>query len=231
MTSSDRADKNFRPIKSYVVRGGRLTPAQQQAMEEMWPEFGLDIEQGSLEWSKVFGRQAPLVLEIGFGMGDSLIKMAQQNAHQNFIGIDVHPPGVGTLLRDIKQAGLSNIRVYQNDATLLLKECIQDNVLDRVHIFFPDPWHKKRHNKRRLIQPAFVEGLRHKLKSGGKFHLSTDWEHYAEQIMAVLTTAEGFVNCYGKGEFATEHQRPSTKFERRGERLGHGVWDLIFEKL
>lgn len=231
MTNSETENMKLRAIKSYVVRGGRLTSGQQQAMEEMWPEYGLDVEQGMLNWSEVFGREAPLVLEIGFGMGDSLIKMAEQNTAQNFIGIDVHPPGVGTLLKDIKQTGVKNIRVYKNDAVLFLKDCVGDNVLDRVHIFFPDPWHKKRHNKRRMVQPDFIEKVRKKMKPGGKLHLATDWENYAEQIMEVLTAADGFVNSFGAGQYTTEHDRPSTKFERRGERLGHGVWDMIFEKL
>lgn len=233
MTEIDNEDekKHLRSVKSYVVRGGRLTPAQQKAMDTMWPEFGLDLEDGLLDWSEVFSRDGHLVLEIGFGMGDSLIKMAQEHPRKNFIAIDVHPPGIGTLLRDIRDHELQNIRVYQNDATIVLNECIQNDALDTVQIFFPDPWHKKRHHKRRMIQADFVQQIRRKLKPGGMFHLATDWENYAEQMMEVLSAADGFANCVGEGVFATEHGRPSTKFERRGERLGHGVWDLLFKKL
>lgn len=230
MTDGIEEDKHQRRIKSYVVRGGRLTPAQQLAMETMWPKFGLNLEQGMQDWSVVFEREAELVLEIGFGMGDSLIKMAQKNPQQNFIAIDVHPPGIGTLLRDIRDTELSNIRVYQNDATIVLRDCIEDFSLDKIQIFFPDPWHKKRHHKRRLIQPGLVEELSQKIKSGGVVHLATDWENYAEQMMEVLSAAQGFENCFDDGQYATEHERPSTKFERRGERLGHGVWDLIFRR-
>jgi tRNA (guanine-N7-)-methyltransferase len=231
MSDTKEENKKLRPIKSYVVRGGRLTSAQELAMKTMWPVFGLNVEQGLLDWPAIFKRDAERVLEIGFGMGDSLIKMAQENPRQDFIGIDVHPPGIGTLLRDIKENELSNIRVFQHDATIVLKECVEDNSLDKMQIFFPDPWHKKRHHKRRLIKPDFIQGIRQKLKPGGILHLATDWENYAEQMLEVLSAAEGFQNCFGVGQIATEHDRPSTKFERRGERLGHGVWDFVFKKL
>lgn len=220
-----------RTIKSYVVRGGRLTSSQRQAMTELWPKYGLEQKQGMLVRQEIFERSADLVFEVGFGMGDSLIKMAKGNPDQDFIGVDVHPPGIGTLLRQIKENQLSNVRVYQGDATIVLQECIKADELSKIQIFFPDPWHKKKHHKRRLIQPEFVQAMREKLQPGGVMHLATDWENYAEQMMAVMSVAPGFQNSVASREFAHDHSRPSTKFERRGQRLGHGVWDLIFEKV
>lgn len=223
-------NRQLRTVKSYVVRGGRLTPSQQKALEQYWPRYGLERQQGYIQPEKIFGNDQPLVFEIGFGMGDSLVQMALASPEQNFIGVDVHPPGVGTLLRKIADSELNNLRVYQDDAKLILDECIPDNILDRVQIFFPDPWHKKRHHKRRLIQHDFMQLLLAKLKKGGLIHLATDWENYAEQMMQVLSEIEELENCAGAGNFAENHQRPVTKFQRRGERLGHGVWDLLFKK-
>lgn len=230
MTSAEKNASHFRTVKSYVVRGGRLTSSQQQAMETLWSQFGLELEQGIIDQKKIFSRHAELVLEIGFGMGESLIAMARQNPRQDFVAIDVHPPGIGTLLRAIKENDLQNIRLYKNDAKIILDECFADNSIDKIQIFFPDPWQKKRHHKRRLIQPEFVQRLRTKLKVGGLLHLVTDWENYSGQMLQVLSAAKGFANTFGQGQFASEHDRPKTKFERRGERLGHGVWDLIFKK-
>lgn len=221
---------HIRTIKSYVVRGGRLTYSQQKALDELWPVFGLDREQGFINKEQLFGNANPLVFEIGFGMGDSLLQMAKDNPAQNFIGVDVHPPGVGTLLRKVKEEELNNVRVYQDDAKLVLQECIPDASLDVVQIFFPDPWHKKRHHKRRLIQPEFVENLLPKVKQNGLVHLATDWENYAEQMMDVLTAINGLDNQFGAGNFSPASRRPVTKFQRRGEKLGHGVWDLMFIK-
>lgn len=218
-----------RTLKSFVVRGGRLTVGQQAALETLWPRFGLDPEQ-PLDAAAVFGRHAPLVLEIGFGMGASLLEMAQRAPDKDFIGVEVHPPGVGTLLRGSEERGLSNLRVYQHDAIQILERCLADGQLAEVLIFFPDPWHKKRHHKRRLVQPPFVQLLRRKLRPGGRLHLATDWQNYAEQMVEVLEGAEGFRNAFGPGQYAAEHDRPETKFERRGLRLGHGVWDLIYTR-
>ena len=218
-----------REIRSFVVRGGRLTPAQQQAMDELWPLYGLQMDAGELDAEQVFGRRAELVFEIGFGMGGSLVEMAQASPQRDFIGVDVHPPGIGTILRDIHARQLDNLKVYQGDAVEVLRKCIGDESVDCFQIFFPDPWHKKRHHKRRIIQPDFVQLLRQKMKPGGRLHVATDWQNYAEHIMEVMGPAEGFRNCFGEGAFATEHERPQTKFERRGQRLGHGVWDMIFE--
>ena len=230
MTETDKDSRALRPIRSYVVRGGRLTPSQQKAIESQWPRFGLERGQGEVGREQLFGRHAPLVLEIGFGMGDSLVEMARRHPEQDFIGVDVHLPGIGTLLRGIQEHELENVRVCQDDAKQLLSEAIADGGLDRVLVFFPDPWHKKRHHKRRLIQPDFVQLLRRKLAPGGILHLATDWENYAEQMMEVLSAAEGFQNCFGPGQFAHQHDRPVTKFEKRGQRLGHGVWDLLFTR-
>ncbi|MAY01873.1 MAG: tRNA (guanosine(46)-N7)-methyltransferase TrmB [Gammaproteobacteria bacterium] len=220
-----------RDIKSYVVRGGRLTVSQQKALENYWPEYGLERNQGIVESQLLFGNDHPLVFEIGFGMGDSLVEMAAASPQHNFIGVDVHPPGIGMILRKIAERELGNVRVYQDDAKLVLAECMTDNSIDRVQIFFPDPWHKKRHHKRRLIQAAFIEELLPKLKTGGVLHLATDWQNYAEQMLEVLSGFSQLKNLATSGNFSTEHERPVTKFERRGERLGHGVWDLQFRKI
>lgn len=227
---TEQTDKK-RLVRSYVVRGGRLTPSQQQAMETLWPLYGLDADQGRLDRQEIFGRHAELVFEIGFGMGDSLAAMALQNPDRDYIGIDVHPPGIGTLLRDIREKGITNLRVMQGDAVQVLENCFDDESIDRIQIYFPDPWHKKRHHKRRLIQPPFVERLAKKMPEGGILHLATDWENYAEQMMEVLSASPSFRNQAGEGQFSSSHERVETKFERRGNRLGHGVWDLLFEKV
>jgi tRNA (guanine-N7-)-methyltransferase len=220
-----------RPIRSYVLRTGRMTPAQQRAYDEGWARFGLEYDQGTLDFDAVFGRPGPRVLEIGFGMGQSLVVMAAAAPDSNFIGIEVHSPGVGKLLHSMQEQGVDNIRVYCHDAVEVLRDCIPDASLDTVQIFFPDPWHKKRHHKRRLIQPPFVAVLVSKLKPGGLLHLATDWENYAEQMMEVLSGAEGLANTCEHGGFAPRPAfRPLTKFELRGERLGHGVWDLLFTR-
>jgi tRNA (guanine-N7-)-methyltransferase len=208
-----------------------MTAGQEKAFAEHWPQKGLQRESGMLNYADVFGREAPVVLEIGFGMGASLVTMAKAAPEKNFIGIEVHRPGVGRLLHLMAEQGVDNIRAYCDDAVEVLAQCIPDASLDGVQIFFPDPWHKKKHNKRRLIQPEFVQKLRKKLKVGGVIHLATDWQDYAEQMLEVMSTAEGFRNQAGKGYAPRPDSRPLTKFEARGERLGHGVWDLLFEKV
>ena len=225
------ADVQRRSIRSFVLRHGRMTTGQQRAFDELWPRWGLTREQGRLDPQQVFGREAPRVFEIGFGMGQSLIEMAQAAPDQDFIGVEVHRPGVGKLLSGMEEAGIDNIRVYNDDAVDVLNDCIDDASLAAVQIFFPDPWHKKKHNKRRLIQPAFVQKLRGKLKIGGFIHLATDWQDYAEQMLAVMSAADGFRNRAGAGYAPRPERRPTTKFEKRGERLGHGVWDLLFERI
>jgi len=224
--------KAMRTIRSFVRREGRLTPGQQRALDKLWPQFGIDDSQDALNLDSLFGRSAPKVLEIGFGNGASLAEMASKQADHDFIGIEVHRPGVGQLLKSIDTEQLNNVRVACTDAVELLKNRIADKSLDRVQIYFPDPWHKKRHNKRRIIQPAFVNVLANKLKHGGHLHLATDWQDYAEQMLSDVSANERFQNCSHTGDFIERPDyRPLTKFEQRGHRLGHGVWDLLFKRL
>lgn len=221
-----------RPIRSFVLRHGRMTEAQQRGFEHGWPRFGLEHGAGRLDYRQVFGREAPRVLEIGFGMGQSLVEMAAAAPDTDFIGVEVHRPGVGKLLHLAEERGVENIRVYCHDAVEVLRDCIPEASLDTIQIFFPDPWHKKRHHKRRLIQPAFAATLVGYLKPGGTLHLATDWENYAEQMLEVLSATPGLENTAGPGQYAPRPaHRPLTKFEARGERLGHGVWDLLFRRV
>ncbi|SFF82921.1 tRNA (guanosine(46)-N7)-methyltransferase TrmB [Neptunomonas qingdaonensis] len=223
--------KHMRTVRSFVKRAGRTTEGQQKALEDVWPVMGLEVKNGPVVFSEVFGRDAPVVLEIGFGMGDSLLEMASREPDKNYIGIEVHTPGVGRLLSNANDEGLTNIRIYAEDAIEVLAKCIPDNSLDVVQLFFPDPWHKKRHHKRRIVQPDFAQNLRKKLKVGGYFHMATDWENYAEHMMDVMSAAEGYTNKMGEGQYSPQPEwRPVTKFQKRGERLGHGMWDLMFEK-
>lgn len=220
-----------RRIRSFVRRQGRLTQAQQGALRRQWPHVGLSLQKTPYHWTDVFGRSGKTILEIGFGMGNSLATMAEENPATHYIGIEVHKPGVGALCKLIEEKSLSNIRIFNDDAIEVLEQCIGEQVLDGVYIFFPDPWHKKRHHKRRLIQPDFIAKLSRHLKPGGFIHLATDWEPYAEHMMEVMSDANDFKNVVGKGQFHPRPDyRPLTKFEQRGQRLGHGVWDLIFEK-
>lgn len=225
------SDVPLRRIRSFVLRTGRMTEGQKRAYNFHWPSKGLELSDGLLDFEQVFDRQAPVVFEIGFGMGDSLAAMALNAPEQNFIGVEVHRPGVGRLMHLIDEAGLQNLRAFCDDAVEVLDRCIADGSLSRVQVYFPDPWHKKRHHKRRLIQPEFVQLLRSKLKVGGILHLATDWENYAEHMMEVMSAAEGYQNQAGVGQYSLRPDfRPVTKFEKRGERLGHGVWDLLFER-
>lgn len=219
-----------RTIRSFVLRTGRMTEGQTRALETNLPRFGLQLEDGMLDQQAVFGRIAPLTFEIGFGMGASLAAMAAAAPERDFIGVEVHRPGVGKLLALVQEQGLENLRVYCDDAVEVLARCIPDDSLDRVQIYFPDPWHKKKHHKRRLVQPEFVQRLRAKLRIGGVLHLATDWEHYAEHMLEVMQVAEGYRNQHA-GYAPRPDLRPLTKFELRGERLGHGVWDLLFERI
>jgi len=233
MTSAtDIPNKHLRAIRSFVKRSGRMTPGQQGAYDQHWPQKGLLLSAGMIDLAQVFGRSAPVVLEIGFGMGVSLVQMAAAAPATNFIGIEVHEPGVGKLLHGMDEQAVNNIRVYCDDAVDVLQHCIPDGSLSRVQIYFPDPWHKKKHNKRRLIQPAFIQQLLPKLEPGGIIHLATDWEDYAEQMMEVLTGCEQLLNTGQQYAFSERPDyRPVTKFEQRGERLGHGVWDLLFQRI
>ncbi|GAB3284113.1 tRNA (guanosine(46)-N7)-methyltransferase TrmB [Parahaliea aestuarii] len=232
IAGSDSSERRHRPIRSYVLRTGRMTEAQKRAFDAGWARWGLDYSPEALDLGRVFGSSGPCVLEIGFGMGHSLATMAAAAPGTNFIGVEVHTPGVGRLLHTISEQGIDNIRVYCHDAVEVLQHCIPQSALDSVQIFFPDPWHKKRHHKRRLIQPDFVALLVSRLKPGGVLHLATDWENYAEQMMEVLSASESLVNIAGEGAFSPRPgHRPLTKFEQRGERLGHGVWDLLFRRV
>lgn len=217
-------------IKSYVKREGRLTAGQAKALEKNWDRMGLSIEQGLLDLSQVFEREAPTVLEIGFGMGKSLVEMAAAAPELNFIGIEVHRPGVGACLASADDAGISNLRVFEHDAVEVLQSCIADNALHRVQLYFPDPWHKKKHHKRRIVQPDFVQQLRAKLAFGATFHMATDWEPYAEHMIEVMESATGFSNTSAERYVARPDYRPITKFELRGQKLGHGVWDIIYKR-
>ncbi len=226
-----RPEYKKRSIRSYVIRAGRMTDGQKAAFDNWWPTYGLSLFDGPLHADQVFGRKAPLVLEVGFGMGDSLVAMAAAAPEQDFIGIEVHPPGVGRLINNAGQAGLRNLRVYMADALDVLADCIADESLDRFQLFFPDPWHKKKHHKRRIVQPEFIAAVRRKLKPGGICHMATDWEAYAEYMMEVMCGAPGFDNTAAEYCFADRPDyRPKTKFEARGELRGHGVWDVIFRK-
>jgi tRNA (guanine-N7-)-methyltransferase len=235
-----------RPIRSFVRREGRLTKGQQRALDDLWGRFGIDsagpdtleperiaLGEPALDLDAIFARAADAgrttVLEIGFGNGASLAEMAAAQPDVDYLGIEVHRPGVGNLLRLLGAAGLTNVRVMCDDAVQILKHRLADASLDRVQLFFPDPWHKKRHHKRRIVSPEFAELIAQKLKPGGLFHLATDWEDYAEQMMDVLSDAPGFENLAGQGNYSPRPDwRPLTKFEQRGQRLGHGVWDLLF---
>jgi tRNA (guanine-N7-)-methyltransferase len=220
-----------RKIRSFVRREGRITRGQQRALDELFPVYGIYNDNQVIDLTQLFGRQAPKILEIGFGNGESLASMAAAQPKKDYLGIEVHRPGVGNLLLQVEKRQLTNIRVICDDAVEVLKHRLQDECLDAVHIFFPDPWHKKKHHKRRLVQPAFVQLLAQKLKAGGIVHLATDWEDYALQMMDVMSAAQGFNNLAGKGDYSPRPDyRPLTKFEQRGQRLGHGVWDLLFEK-
>ena len=223
-------DQHLRRIRSFVRREGRLTPGQQRALEELWPRFGLSPDDHFIP-SDVFGRTAPLTLEIGFGNGTSLAAMAGQEPGNDFLGIEVHRPGVGHLLKQIETEGLENVRLYCHDAVDILNNCIDDHSLDRVLLFFPDPWHKKKHHKRRIVQPAFTSLLARKLKHGGILHMATDWLAYAEHMLDVMESATAFTNTSGHRNYSQRPAyRPTTKFEQRGRRLGHGVWDLVYRR-
>jgi tRNA (guanine-N7-)-methyltransferase len=217
-----------RPIRSFVLRQGRLTPAQQRAIETNMPRFGVPFQQQLLDLNTLFGRvESPKILEIGFGMGDSTAEIAAANPDKDYLAIEVHSPGVGNLLRLIEVLDLTNLRLIQHDAVEVLNHMIGDASLDGVHIFFPDPWHKKRHHKRRLIQEPFVRMLCSKLKIGAYIHVATDWQDYAEWVLEVLRNEPQLQNTAEDYAPRPEY-RPMTKFEKRGLKLGHGVWDLIF---
>ena len=225
------SENKHRPIRSFVRREGRLTKGQERALSELWGKFGINNEASILNFDKIFKRSVPRVLEIGFGNGHSLAEMATAHPEKDYLGIEVHRPGVGALLLLIEEHGLSNVRLICDDAVEVIKHRIADNSLDRVQLFFPDPWHKKRHHKRRIIQSDFVSLIAQKIKPGGLFHMATDWEDYAFHMVEIMNSSVDFTNTANDGEFvARPDYRPLTKFEQRGQRLGHGVWDLIYQK-
>lgn len=229
MTKPDSPDQR-RPIRSFVIRGGRLTDSQRKAIDQHWQDYVIEYQPQPLPFDDLFARKAPLTVEIGFGMGDSLLAMAAAEPDRNFLGIEVHRPGVGKLIHGLEEQVLSNVRIMCHDATEVVKHCIEDGAVDRFLIFFPDPWHKKRHHKRRLIQPAFVSLLTDRLQPGGSIHLATDWQNYAEHMLEVLEAETRLDNANGRNNYWPKPARPETKFERRGQRLGHGVWDLLYRK-
>ena len=220
-----------RKIRSFVLRQGRFSPAQQRAFDDLWPRFGLDYQATTRDYDAIFGRSAPRVVEIGFGNGDALRFAAQQDPSRDYIGIEVHAPGVGRLLNALGEDRSDHVRVYRHDAVEVLTHEIVDGSLDEIRIYFPDPWHKKRHNKRRLVQPEFAALLTQKLCDGGRLHLATDWQDYAEQMWDVLDATPGLRNrADARGHVPRPEWRPQTHFETRGQKLGHGVWDLLYDK-
>ncbi|MEO9068858.1 MAG: tRNA (guanosine(46)-N7)-methyltransferase TrmB [Caldimonas sp.] len=224
------ADADMRSrIRSFVVRPGRMGPGQARAMTELGPERVLPLSRAPLDRFATFGRLAPLVVEIGFGMGLATAAIAEAHPEVDYLGIEVHPPGVGALLKLVGERGLSNVRIVQDDAVSVLEHMVPAGSLAGIHIFFPDPWHKNRHHKRRLIQPAFASLLATCLEPGGTLHCATDWEHYAVQMLAVLGAEPELVNTC-EGYAPRPASRPLTKFEQRGLQRGHGVWDLVFTR-
>ncbi|WP_058533196.1 tRNA (guanosine(46)-N7)-methyltransferase TrmB [Legionella saoudiensis] len=220
-----------RKIKSYVLRAGRVSNRQQQGLDLWVKDYALSMTDSPWNLTEVFGREADTIVEIGFGMGTSLLHMAQNNPELNYIGIEVHQAGVGGLAADLHDHQVTNVRIVAHDAVEAFQTQIADNSLAGIQIFFPDPWHKKRHHKRRLIQSEFIQLLTQKIKKGGFIHCATDWQEYAEHMLEVLSTASGLHNSQAEGGYSPKPEsRPLTKFEQRGERLGHGVWDLIFLK-
>jgi tRNA (guanine-N7-)-methyltransferase len=226
--TTENEDIKKRPIRSFVLRQGRLTTAQERALETGMPRFGIPFAQQPINLDEMFGRAGDRkILEIGFGMGETTAHIAEHHPDWDILGIEVHTPGVGSLLKQVSERGLTNVRVIQHDAVEVLRHMITDASLDGVHIFFPDPWHKKRHHKRRLIQQEFVKLLDSKLKSGGYLHVATDWQEYAEWILEILKNDPQLENTAADYAEKPEY-RPLTKFEKRGLNLGHGVWDLLF---
>ena len=206
-----------------------MTPAQQNALETLWPKFGIDFDGQLLDLGAAFGREVPTILEIGFGNGEALAAQAAEHPEKNYLGVEVHEPGVGHVLMLIEKSGLENVRIIRHDAVEVLQEQVPDSSLSGVNLYFPDPWPKKRHHKRRLVQPEFAVLLARKVMPWGSVQLATDWESYAEQILEVMEVSGCFDNYMEQGGYSPRpRERPVTKFERRGERLGHQVWDLIF---
>jgi tRNA (guanine-N7-)-methyltransferase len=220
-----------RTIRSFVVRAGRMTVAQERAWQELWPRYGVATGTAPLDLAAVFGRDAPRTLEIGFGNGESLVALASVHPERDYLGIEVHPPGVGHLMLRAEELGLANVRAICRDAVEVLQQCIPEAALDEVVLYFPDPWPKKRHHKRRIVQPGFVTLVAHRLRPGGLLRMATDWQPYAEHMLEVASGCSLLRNESPDGGFVPRpDSRPVTRFERRGQRLGHGVWDLAFRR-
>lgn len=223
--------KYRRRIRSFVLRTGRLSKHQKEAMENHWEHYGLDYQDQAFDFHKIYSNDNPVVLEIGFGMGKSLVQMAQENPQLNYLGIEVHTPGVGACIADAQKSDLKNLRVICHDAVEVLENAISDSSLTGLQLFFPDPWHKAKHHKRRIVQPNFLALILPKIHKGGFVHMATDWQNYAEHMLEVLTDNPLLENQSSTGDYIERPiSRPLTKFEQRGHRLGHGVWDLFFIK-
>ncbi len=222
---------SMRQVRSFVRRGGRLTKAQAAAKQRLWPLYGIEPDHGRLDLATLFGAHRPVTLEIGFGNGQSLAQMAQADPKRGFLGIEVHEPGIGQLLRTIEAEGLGNLRLIQGDALELLETLIEPGTLDRIQLYFPDPWPKKKHHKRRIVGPEFCALVVRSLRSGGLFHMATDWEPYAEAALERLENTPGLINLSSEGFSPRPVWRPKTKFERRGQRVGHRVRDLMLQRV
>ncbi|XOD69968.1 MAG: tRNA (guanosine(46)-N7)-methyltransferase TrmB [Sodalis sp. (in: enterobacteria)] len=222
----------LRKIRSFVRRKGRMTKGQQNALDTLWKTMGTNYQTHSINLNTIFNRTAPVILEIGFGMGASLVTTAAANPEKNFLGIEVHLPGIGSCLFRAQKAGVKNLYLIYHDAVEVLENMIPDASLSMVQLFFPDPWHKTRHNKRRIIQPSFVNLVGRKLSNDGLFHMTTDWKPYAEHMLTVMSASYIFRNLSPLGNYVPRQEtRPLTKFEQRAQQLGHGVWDLMFKKI